>query len=207
MKISYLSTFVLNFKEILLVFLLLAGLNLFAFNHPEAMSKHGKDTVLKNIRVKSTILENLKTGTVQDIPPKPKPSTQPQPIVSHYTKVFRLESGGFAAYCLPDVIQGSEMSASSDALFPFVKKDKKTDDFRIIHSPLTVLPNPASDLITINAYEGNLVYIFNHKGKQVLFAELDQNADLDVSGLACGIYTIKVENKGQFRQVQLIIQR
>lgn len=206
MKIRHIYTTPKKIAGFFVIFLFFTGINSLAVTHFKAVSIIGKDTVNKGLKAKSTLIPEYKTGVVQEIPQKPRPKPQSVPQVSHYTQAFRLESGGLTAYCLPDLIQGTDFSTPSESI-PFIKGNKKQSENGNIVHVLTVLPNPASDLITINCKEGSLVYIFNYKGKQVLFAQTEQNGDLDVSGLACGIYTLKVEENGIFRQVQLIIQR
>lgn len=59
-------------------------------------------------------------------------------------------------------------------------------------SKVVVYPNPATQVIYINAAQGSNVEVHNLSGKLVLSQTINSNSSIDVSTLANGIYFVKI---------------
>lgn len=83
--------------------------------------------------------------------------------------------------------------------------------FKMEDAALTVYPNPASNTINIK-YTGNqkkiTLTVFDVAAQQVMFKELNNQNILqaNISGLAKGIYTVKINNGAKQSYVKLIKQ-
>ncbi len=70
-----------------------------------------------------------------------------------------------------------------------------------------IYPNPTDDIVTIKAEDLKEITIYNILGKKVYFKELsgDSTANIDVSHLAKGVYTVVVSTSNQQEVKKLLI--
>jgi hypothetical protein len=67
-----------------------------------------------------------------------------------------------------------------------------------IESVLSVMPNPANDVIRVNGLNGTEeVNIYNTLGQVVMSARLSEGQDLNISDLSAGVYMLRSENSEQ----------
>ena len=67
-----------------------------------------------------------------------------------------------------------------------------------IESVLSVMPNPANDVIRVNGLNGTEeVNIYNTLGQVVKSARLSEGQDLNISDLSAGVYMLRSENSEQ----------
>ena len=108
------------------------------------------------------------------------------------------ESGELKASCATPEI---------DSEVPKIRRQSKADEAQRTNSGVTLIPNPAKDVVIIrNGYQ-SAVFIFDYTGRQVLFRQLGSDTKLDISALNCGIYSVKVEKGNMMVNLQLMIQR
>ena len=77
--------------------------------------------------------------------------------------------------------------------------------------PLTVVPNPATEKITINglsAYENSSIAVMNIEGKVIAQKEHNNsgNADFDLTSLNKGVYFVKVAHMNGIETIKFIKQ-
>lgn len=80
-----------------------------------------------------------------------------------------------------------------------------------IIEPLTVVPNPATEKITINglsAYENSSIAVMNIEGKVIAQKEYNNsgNADFDLTSLNKGVYFVKVAHMNGIETIKFIKQ-
>ena len=123
-----------------------------------------------------------------------------QPV--HLVKLIRQPgSASYHALCCPVTLEESQSLA-------VVAESIETKDDSVLQlSDVTVYPNPASDyLIVKNGHKANL-YLFTSMGKQVYFSTVNHEDPIDITGVPCGCYTLKLELGNKFRSLQLQVRR
>lgn len=111
-----------------------------------------------------------------------------------------------------DVYTGAWVSLTELRVFgegerTYKKEEEEEEEVEI--TELILSPNPAtSDEVTIKTPEGyNTVSIFNTSGEKIIEAEIiDQEVTLDISGIAGGLYLVKIEGSDQPKVAKLIIR-
>lgn len=74
-------------------------------------------------------------------------------------------------------------------------------------SPIQLIPNPASSIVTINGAEDyQTLSVYDQTGRIVIHRNIDNVTSLDVSGLQAGIYFVKLEGNGKPQVSKLIKQ-
>ena len=75
----------------------------------------------------------------------------------------------------------------------------------------SIAPNPATNFLNIVASpefsEGSLVAVYNNLGQKVLSAHLNQQAQIDVSNLAKGVYFVQINSKNGFSATQKVVKQ
>jgi len=108
------------------------------------------------------------------------------------------ESGELKASCATPEVGGEPAK---------IRKQIKPEETTRVNSGVSLIPNPAKDVVIIrNGYQ-SAVYIFDYTGRQVLFRQLGADTKLDISALNCGIYSVKVDRGNLVYNLQLMIQR
>ena len=73
------------------------------------------------------------------------------------------------------------------------------------HAPMNIWPNPATDRVTIeDLVSGTPVEFFTLTGQRVAVRIAQQNAAIDVSGLAPGTYVLRARADGSVRNARFI---
>lgn len=73
------------------------------------------------------------------------------------------------------------------------------------HAPLNIWPDPATDRVTIeNVVSGTPVEFFTLSGERVAVRIAQQNAAIDISGLAPGTYVLRARVDGSVRNARFI---
>lgn len=104
----------------------------------------------------------------------------------------------------------ADSSASRSTLYYYRLKqtdhDQKTSFSDIISSDLsstrkqlTIFPNPSSDIMTVSGASGKDYSVINSSGEIVIKGKFAEDAELNVSGLTPGLYTLSVN--GFFRKI------
>ncbi|MDP2175638.1 MAG: choice-of-anchor D domain-containing protein [Bacteroidota bacterium] len=86
-------------------------------------------------------------------------------------------------------------------------KNLNVENYNMLQDEIKVYPNPVSNLLNIELNsETAQLSIMDFMGKTILNDIVNQNATIDVSELANGIYTIHIKTKTATRSVKLIKQ-
>jgi len=85
--------------------------------------------------------------------------------------------------------------------------DSQSEDSCRCSSSIVIIPNPANDEVILKGACNSSVYVFDFKGRQLLFSRIEDIPRLDIRSLNTGIYSIKVECAEDIYTLQLIIQR
>lgn len=74
-----------------------------------------------------------------------------------------------------------------------------------------IAPNPATNFLNIVASpefsEGSSVAVYNNLGQKVLSSNLNQQAQIDVSNLAKGVYFVQINSKNGFSATQKVVKQ
>jgi hypothetical protein len=71
---------------------------------------------------------------------------------------------------------------------------------------ISIYPNPVKNILNIQAAKANTVYIYNATGQLVSLIKVTQsNIAIDVSGLANGVYSVKVEGNATNSIMRFIV--
>ncbi len=100
-------------------------------------------------------------------------------------------------------INSSHSSFMTLPLVNYVTATHETGDFK---NQLTIFPNPVTDELNINILSRNAyqVEIFNSLGEALI--NVQNKSNIDISGLAAGIYFLKVKQGTDFRVQKFIRQ-
>ena len=75
----------------------------------------------------------------------------------------------------------------------------------------SIAPNPATNFLNIVASpefsEGSSIAVYNNLGQKVLSAHLNQQAQIDVSNLAKGVYFVQINSKSGFSATQKVVKQ
>ncbi|MEJ5302265.1 MAG: T9SS type A sorting domain-containing protein [Bacteroidales bacterium] len=116
-------------------------------------------------------------------------------VTQHDYSYVKDAEGNLQALCVTRQVEGSELKLIDN------KKPKNPGNEKI-----RITPNPAKDEVTIMGAWSSSVYFFDCFGRQVLFKRLGTDLKLDITGLPCGIYTVKIERQGIIYTLPLLIQ-
>lgn len=72
---------------------------------------------------------------------------------------------------------------------------------------LMLYPNPACDIINIDAEQGSKVFVYNTNGQVVMVSKINSNKTLDISMLSVGNYIVATVNGGEKHYGKLSIVR
>lgn len=106
-------------------------------------------------------------------------------VTQHDYSYVKDAEGNLQALCITRQVEGSELKLIDNKRF----KNQRSEKLRLT-------PNPAKDEVTIIGAWSSSIYFFDCFGRQVLFKRLGTDLKLDISGLPCGIYTVKIERQG-----------
>jgi hypothetical protein len=106
---------------------------------------------------------------------------------------------------------GGIMLKLDDVLYPTWTnpgQDCTINVAELSENPLSVFPNPASDVITVKCAGNGTVEIFDASGRQIRRWVAQRSADIGISDLAEGMYTIKfIDADGFMKTLPLSVIR
>lgn len=116
--------------------------------------------------------------------------------VPHEYSYYKDAEGNLQALCVTRQVENSTP-----------EKTRNIGNKSFAGQKIKIVPNPAQDEISIEGAWQASVYFFDAFGRQVLFERLNTELKIDISGLPCGIYTVKIDHQGVIYSLPLLIQR
>lgn len=117
-------------------------------------------------------------------------------LVPHEYSYYKDAEGNLQALCVTHQVENSTPG-----------KNRISSNKYFAGQKIKIVPNPAQDEISVEGACQASVYFFDAFGRQVLFERLNTELKIDISGLPCGIYTVKIDHQGVIYTLPLLIQR
>ena len=84
--------------------------------------------------------------------------------------------------------------------------ENPVSEITVSENVFRIYPNPAQNIISVvtSTYERKTIKIFDEAGKLCLSKNIYKKAEIDITNLSCGIYTVIVSNKNEIKTKKFI---